>query len=152
VKSLCSSARLSRIYETRPLYVEKQPLYLNAVGEAWSTLEPDRMLAQLQQIETDFGRNRKIEVRRGPRTLDLDILLCGDRIIETPNLVVPHPLLAERLFVLVPLLELYPDCADPRSGEPYRKARAALEKDASGDGGVYLHPGGEYTGPSNTEA
>ena len=60
--------------------------------------------------------------------------------------------IAERLFVLVPLLELDPDCADPRSGEPYREARAALEKDAGGGGGVYLHRAGEYTGPSNTEA
>jgi 2-amino-4-hydroxy-6-hydroxymethyldihydropteridine diphosphokinase len=140
VESLCSSARLSRIYETRPLYVEDQPLYLNAVGEAWSTLEPERMLVQLQKI------------RRGARTLDLDILLCGGRVVETADLVIPHPLLAERLFALVPLLELDPDCADPRSGEPYRNAREAIEKSARGDGGVYLHMAGGYTGPSNTEA
>ncbi len=152
VESLCSSARLSRIYETRPLYVEDQPLYLNAVGEAWSTLEPERMLVQLQKIEVDFGRDRAKEIRRGARTLDLDILLCGGRVVETADLVIPHPLLAERLFALVPLLELDPDCADPRSGEPYRNAREAIEKSARGDGGVYLHMAGGYTGPSNTEA
>jgi len=132
--------------------VADQPLYLNAVGEAWSDLKPGPMLSLLQEIERDFGRNRAKEVRRGARTLDLDILLCGDRVIETPGLVVPHPLLAERLFVLVPLLELEPDCADPRTGKPYTEARAALERDSRSDGGVYLHPAGEYTGPSNTEA
>lgn len=152
ISTLCSSVRLSKIYETRPLYVEDQPLYLNAVGEVWSTLEPDPMLAKLQLIEKEFGRNRSAEIRWGPRTLDLDILLCGDRVIETPDLQVPHPHLAERLFVLVPLLELEPDCADPRNGAPYHAARAALEKDAGGSGGVYLHRAGEYTGPSNTEA
>jgi 2-amino-4-hydroxy-6-hydroxymethyldihydropteridine diphosphokinase len=152
VSSLCSAARFSNIYETRPLYVEDQPLFLNAVGEGWSTLEPQPMLAQLQLIEKEFGRERSVEVRRGPRTLDLDILICGDRVIDTPDLQVPHPLLAERLFVLVPLLELEPDCADPRDGAPYSAVRAALEKSAGGSGGVYLHRAPGYTGPSNTEA
>jgi 2-amino-4-hydroxy-6-hydroxymethyldihydropteridine diphosphokinase len=152
VASFCSGTRLSSIYETRPLYVEDQPLYLNAVGEAQCALEPSTMLAHLQRIEADFGRNRAQEIRRGPRTLDLDILLCGDLVIGTPDLVVPHPLIAERLFVLVPLLELEPDCADPRSGEPYTAARAALEREARGGGGVYLHRASGYTGSSNTEA
>ena len=152
VSSLCTSARLSGIYETRPLYVEKQPLYLNAVGEAWSGLEPQVMLARLQEIEREFGRNRSKEIRRGPRTLDLDILLCGDRLVDTPQLQVPHPLMAERLFVLVPLLELEPGCADTRTGTPYRTTRAVLEKEAGSSGGVYLHRAAEYTGSSNTEA
>jgi len=152
VESLCSSAHLSRIYETRPLYVEDQPLYLNAVGEAWSSLPPARMLAELQKIESAFGRDRGKEVRRGARRLDLDILLCSDIVMQTPDLVIPHPLMSERLFVLVPLLELSPDLLDPRTGELYRQARAALERDARGIGGVYLHPAAEYTDPSNTEA
>jgi 2-amino-4-hydroxy-6-hydroxymethyldihydropteridine diphosphokinase len=152
VSSLCTSARLSHVYETQPLYVEDQPLYLNAVGEGFSSLEPQQMLARLQEIEREFGRDRSVETRRGPRTLDLDILLCGDRIIDTPDLKVPHPLLAERLFVLVPLLELEPGCADPRSGAAYSLARAALEKRAGGSGGVYLHRAPGYTGLSNTEA
>ncbi len=149
---MCTGASLSRIYETRPLYVEDQPLYLNAVGEAWSTLKPHQMLERLQNVEAEFGRDRSREVRRGPRTLDLDILLCSDLVIDTPDLVVPHPFLAERLFVLVPLLELEPDCADPRNGTRYQEARARLEKEAGGSQGVYLHPAAGYTGPSNTEA
>jgi 2-amino-4-hydroxy-6-hydroxymethyldihydropteridine diphosphokinase len=132
--------------------VEEQPLYLNAVGEAWCVLEPATLLGKLQEIETEFGRDRGREIRRGPRTLDLDILLCGERVLETPDLVVPHPLLTERLFVLVPLLELDPDRADPRNGTPYRLARNALEEAAKGNGGVYLHPAAEYTDPPNTEA
>ena len=132
--------------------MEDQPLFLNAVGEGWSTLEPHPMLAHLQLIEKDFGRERSSEVRRGPRTLDLDILICGDRVIDTRDLQVPHPLLAERLFVLVPLLELEPDCVDPRNGAPYSAQRAALEKHAGGGGGVYLHRAAGYTGSSNTEA
>ena len=152
MSSLCTSGRLSSIYETQPLYVENQPRYLNAVGEGWAELEPEEMLTRLQGIEREFGRNRAEEVRRGPRTLDLDILLCGSRVVETPDLQVPHPLMAERLFVLVPLLELEPDCLDPRSRIPYRTARAALEKEAGGSGGVYLHRTAEYTDPSNTEA
>jgi 7,8-dihydro-6-hydroxymethylpterin-pyrophosphokinase len=73
-------------------------------------------------------------------------------VISTPDLVVPHPFMAERLFVLVPLLELEPACTDPRTGKPYETARAALEREAPGGGGVYLHRAPEYTGPSNTEA
>jgi 2-amino-4-hydroxy-6-hydroxymethyldihydropteridine diphosphokinase len=134
------------------LYVEDQPLYLNAVGEAWSVLEPEVMLARLQEIEAEFGRNRAREVRRGARTLDLDILLCGQHLIKKPELVVPHPLMAERLFVLVPLLELEPECADPRTAAPFARAREALESAARGNGGVYLHRAAGYTGPSNTEA
>ena len=132
--------------------MEDQPLYLNAVGEAWSSLAPARMLEELQGIESAFGRDRKKEVRRGARTLDLDILLCADAIITTPDLVIPHPLMSERLFVLVPLLELAPDLLDPRTGAPFSQARAALEKAAHGSGGVYLHPPAGYTGLSNTEA
>ena len=132
--------------------MEDQPLYLNAVGEAWSTVAPTRMLEELQKIESDFGRARVKEVRRGARTLDLDILLCADLVIQTPDLVIPHPLMTERLFVLVPLLELAPDLQDPRTGEPYSRFRASLERDAGNSGGVYLHPTAEYTDPSNTQA
>jgi len=128
--------------------VEEQPRYLNAVGEAWSGLDPAHMLLELQHIETSFGRDRSREIRRGPRTLDLDILLCGDLVVEMENLSIPHPLIAERLFVLVPLLELDPGLKDPRTGQPFRIARAALERGPGGDGGVYLHPGDGYTDPS----
>jgi 2-amino-4-hydroxy-6-hydroxymethyldihydropteridine diphosphokinase len=132
--------------------VADQPRYLNAVGEAWCAIGPTEMLEQLQRIEADFGRNRIREVRRGPRTLDLDILLCGDQVLLTESLSIPHALMAERLFVLVPLLELDPGVRDPRSGQPFSAARAALEKAPGGDGGVYLHPDAGYTDSSKKEA
>ena len=144
---LCSAGRLSSIYETRPLYVEDQPLYLNAVGEAWSELTPTVMLKELQSIEAAHGRDRNREIRRGARTLDLDILLHGSEVLDLPGLQIPHPLIAERLFVLVPLLELDPDLLDPRTGDPFRSARAALEARSVDKGGVYLHPGRRYTEP-----
>ena len=96
------------------------------------------MIAVLPEIfrsgNSSFGRSRVKEVRRGARTLDLDILLCEDLVIQTPDLVVPHPLMTERLFVLVPLLELAPDLQDPRTGEPYSRFRASLEDDLAAIG------------------
>ncbi len=122
----CRSMRLSRIYETRPMYVSDQPLYLNAVGEISTGAGPHELLALLQSIERDLGRDRTKEIRMGPRTLDLDILLCGNVVMNTPSLVIPHPRLAERLFVLVPLLELSPLIADPRTGQGLARAAAEL--------------------------
>ena len=152
--SLCESARLSRIYETRPMYVTDQPLYLNAVGEAASPAEPLEMLASLHRIEQSLGRDRSREIRMGPRPIDLDILLCGAIVMEAPELTIPHPRITERMFVLEPLLELALDLCDPRTGTPYSQARAALqgaedapgndassrrENDASSRRGVYLY-------------
>ena len=105
------------------------------------------MLNELQGIEAAFGRDRSREMRRGPRTLDLDVLLCDLLVMNAPGLQIPHPLITERLFVLVPLLELDPQAVDPRTGQPLRGAREALEADPSNQGGVYLHHGGRYTGP-----
>jgi len=151
VERLCWKARRSGIYETRPLYVEDQPRYLNAVGEAWSSFAPETMLRHLQRIEKDLGRDRSREVRRGARTLDLDILLCGNVVMKTPVLTIPHPFMTERLFVLVPLLELDPELRDPSNGRPFKAIRDELLA-AGDDGGVYLHPGAGYTGPSQGEA
>jgi 2-amino-4-hydroxy-6-hydroxymethyldihydropteridine diphosphokinase len=146
--SLCERARLSRIYETRPMYVADQPLYLNAVGEAASPAKPSEMLASLHRIEHSLGRDRSREIRMGPRPIDLDILLCDAIIMDAPELTIPHPRITERMFVLVPLLELAPDLRDPRTGTPYSRARATLRgaEGAPGAGdaassrwGVYLY-------------
>jgi 2-amino-4-hydroxy-6-hydroxymethyldihydropteridine diphosphokinase len=141
VSAACESTRLSRIYETRPMYVADQPNYLNAVGEAVSSAAPRDMLALLHRIERDLGRDRSREIRMGPRTLDLDIVLAGSLVQDDPELAIPHPRLAERMFVLVPLLELSPDLRDPRTGAPYSRALAALrEKAGSAEAeGVYLY-------------
>lgn len=111
-------ADVSGVYETPPWPppeeggVEQAPFY-NLVVLALTTLDPHALLAELQLIEAAFGRDRDREVRWGPRTLDIDVLLHGQREIDTGELVVPHPRLAERAFVLVPLLEVLPGGALP---------------------------------------
>ena len=96
------------------------PDYINAAAEIATRLVPHELLAALQAIELRHGRVRT--TRNAPRTLDLDLLLYGDAIIATPDLVVPHPRLAERAFVLRPLLDLAPDLRIPGKGP----ARALL--------------------------
>jgi 2-amino-4-hydroxy-6-hydroxymethyldihydropteridine diphosphokinase len=117
------------------MYLKDQPDYLNAVGEVVSMLEPRELLDLLHGIERDLGRDRIREIRMGPRTIDLDILLCGDLVVEEPDLMIPHPRIQERLFVLVPLLELAPAVLDPRSRKPYSEARDRLLIDPEAAGG-----------------
>ena len=99
----------STLHETDPVGVTDQPRFLNGVIEVETDLEPRDLLDRLLEIEQEFGRRRSR--RRGPRTLDLDLLLYGDRIIEEPDLQVPHPRMHERDFVLEPLAEIAPDVA-----------------------------------------
>jgi 2-amino-4-hydroxy-6-hydroxymethyldihydropteridine diphosphokinase len=87
--------------------------YLNAVLEIQTTASPQELLADLLAIERDHGRDRANEQRWGPRRLDLDILLFGQRILDTSALQIPHPRLAERVFVLAPLAELDKDLTIP---------------------------------------
>lgn len=95
---------------------EGQPDYLNAVVELWTSLSPLALLEALQAIEAAGGRDRSREVRFGPRTLDLDLLLHGDAEQESERLSLPHPRMEQREFVLAPLAELAPDLVLPRSG------------------------------------
>lgn len=96
--------RGSSIYETSAWGPVAQDNYLNACIELETSLAPEELLDVCQQIELTAGRSR--EVRWGPRTLDIDILLYDDLTMDTPRLTIPHPRMRERLFVLVPLLEL----------------------------------------------
>ncbi len=106
----------SGLYSTAPVGLSNQPRFLNAVVIIDTELAPRTLLAALLFIERLFGRDRAAAVRNGPRTLDLDILLYGDLIVAQPGLEIPHPRLAQRAFVLVPLAEIAPDLRDPRSG------------------------------------
>jgi 2-amino-4-hydroxy-6-hydroxymethyldihydropteridine diphosphokinase len=101
-------ARVSTIRETDPVGVTEQPKFLNAVAELETALPARELLDHLLEIERDLGRDRTKEERWGPRTIDLDLLLYGDDVIDEPGLTVPHPRLAERHFVLEPLYELDP--------------------------------------------
>ncbi|GLV48677.1 2-amino-4-hydroxy-6-hydroxymethyldihydropteridine diphosphokinase [Thermus sp. LT1-2-5] len=116
--------RLSPVYETAPLG-PPQPPYLNLVAEVETGLGPRELLEALLQVEKALGRERK--ERWGPRTIDLDLLLYGDQVLEEEGLQVPHPRLHERAFVLVPLLDLLPEGRHPVLGLGFAELLAALD-------------------------
>jgi 2-amino-4-hydroxy-6-hydroxymethyldihydropteridine diphosphokinase len=120
------ACRLSTIRETEPWGVEDQPRFLNAAAELDTPLEPRALLDLLLEVERRLGRVRSRERRWGPRPIDLDLLLYGDRTIDEPGLRVPHPSLHERLFVLEPLAELDGALVVPGRG-PIRELLAGIQ-------------------------
>ncbi|HKT40796.1 MAG TPA: 2-amino-4-hydroxy-6-hydroxymethyldihydropteridine diphosphokinase [Rhodanobacteraceae bacterium] len=104
----------SRLYRTPPWGMLDQPDFINAAARLETTLAPRELLDALRAIEVRAGRVR--EARNGPRTLDLDLLLYGDRVVDEPDLVVPHPRLHERAFVLLPLADVAPELEVPGHG------------------------------------
>lgn len=125
--------RCSSLYETRPLYVLEQPRFLNMVATGFCALSPEELLQRVLATELDLGRDRTRHVAKGPRVIDIDILLFGERIVRRDNLSIPHPGLCERQFVLIPLLELEPELVDPVRRRPYRECLEQLD-----DQGVYI--------------
>jgi len=99
----------SSVYETEPWGPVPQGPYLNQVVRGTTELTPRALLAALHAIETKLGRERRNEIRFGPRVIDLDILLYDDEMLIEPDLEIPHPRILERAFVLVPLAEIAPD-------------------------------------------
>ena len=138
LQKIMGNVRLSPLYKTEPLYVTDQPPFINAavsgffplskncIGTENSIAASRELLALTQKIEAQYGRDRSKERRWGERTLDIDILLFGDLIIEEKDLSIPHPLLKERAFALRPLLDLLPDAAEPGTGELYARLFALL--------------------------
>jgi 2-amino-4-hydroxy-6-hydroxymethyldihydropteridine diphosphokinase len=96
-------------YRTPPWGIEDQPPFVNCCIAVSTTLTPPALLARAQEVEQQFGRDRKNEQRWGPRTLDIDLVAYDDVRLSTPELNLPHPRLFERAFVLVPLVEIAPD-------------------------------------------
>ena len=94
----------SSLYETEPLEIRDQPWFLNCALEAETELSPQELMEALLRIEREMGRERRVP--KGPRLIDLDILLYGSDIVKQPGLEIPHPRMAERKFVLVPLAEI----------------------------------------------
>lgn len=122
---------ISSFYRTEPQGFEDQPWFINGVIVCTTDLEPEELLEFLLNVENHLGRVR--ELRWGPRTLDLDILSYGDRIVDLANLAIPHPRLHERRFVLVPLMEIAPDWRHPVLRVPAETLLEGLGREAAGD-------------------
>jgi 2-amino-4-hydroxy-6-hydroxymethyldihydropteridine diphosphokinase len=121
--------RASKLYRSQAWGRTDQPDFINAVAMLQTGLGARELLDAMLGIEHDAGRDRRAAERWGPRTLDLDLLLYGDAVIDEPGLHVPHPHLHERSFALVPLVEIAPDAMIPGIGP----ARAALARIESSD-------------------
>lgn len=113
--SMLQDARVSNVYETEPLHVERQPDFLNACVVGVSKLSPRELLAHCRRVERRAGRTGR-GCRFGPRTLDVDVLLYGDRVVRSRRLTVPHPRMLERAFVLIPLSEIAGEWVVPGVG------------------------------------
>jgi 2-amino-4-hydroxy-6-hydroxymethyldihydropteridine diphosphokinase len=134
-----SLAACSSLYSTAPVGYADQPRFFNAVVGLETDLAPRELLDALLDLEREFGRDRTSGLgglgglRNGPRTLDLDILLFGDLVLSEHNLEVPHPRLAQRAFVLVPLAEIAPALREPRSGATVGQLLERLVPDPEGE-------------------
>ena len=128
------------------MYVTEQPKFLNAVVRGCVACSPTALLEEIKRIERRHGRDHGRGGDKGPRPLDIDILLYDRWIVESPHLVIPHPGITERRFVLEPLLELEPDLVHPVTGV---RLRASL--DALPDQGVYCYLHKPYNGPASKE-
>ena len=119
----CRVIGQSSLYRTAPISAVPQPDYVNAVAELETGLSPAELMSALLALEARHGRRRT--VADAPRTLDLDLLLYGDRVLDRPGLILPHPRMHLRAFVLRPLVEIAPDCVIPGHG-PARDCLARL--------------------------
>ncbi|HET7104065.1 MAG TPA: 2-amino-4-hydroxy-6-hydroxymethyldihydropteridine diphosphokinase [Terracidiphilus sp.] len=143
--SLGRIAALSSLYSTAPVGFVDQPHFVNTVVALETALAPRALLGRLLAIEKYLGRDRASAIVNGPRTLDLDILLIGDLCVGQEGLHLPHPRLAERAFVLVPLAEIAPNLVEPRSRRTITGLlNDLLRQSPAAASAVTLKPGGAW--------
>ena len=109
----------SQVYETPPWGYQDQPKFLNQVIKAETYLDPERLLKHLKRLEVALGR--KASFPNGPRLIDMDLLFYDDLVLNKPSLVIPHPRLHERAFVLLPLMDIAPELVHPVTGKTVRE-------------------------------
>ncbi len=123
--------KISSVYETEPIGNINQPRFLDLVCQAYTKLAPTELLTLAKSIESKLGRT--FNKPNTPRPIDIDILFYGEQVIDTPELVIPHPRLTERAFVLIPLAEIAPDLVHPVGGKTVKE----LLKEVSETQGVF---------------
>ena len=131
-----SLEEVSSVYETEPVGYKEQPLFLNLVCRVTTRLRPEELLHLAKEIEARMGRIPSFP--NAPRPIDIDILFYDNKIVKTQNLIIPHPRLQERAFVLIPLAEIAPDLVHPEM----EKSIAELANDVKGQSGVRKLTGG----------
>ncbi len=135
IRRLESSGKIRRIssfYSTEPMEVREQPWFVNCAVEVSTSLTPEQLLSKMLAIETEMGRVRT--AKKGPRLIDLDLLLFNDAIIQRNNLTVPHPAMHRRRFVLAPLAEIAPQAIHPI----LKRTAAELLADLGETGGIVV--------------
>jgi len=127
--------KTSSFYETEPWGNKKQAWFINAAMAIETSLSPEELLKCFQNIELKLGRKRGLFKKWQERTIDIDILMYDDKIINTQNLIIPHPYMHERAFVLVPMLEVKPDLVHP----VFNKTISQLYDELSNPEDVFLY-------------
>ena len=125
LSAFCWNLSASSVYETEPWGFTDQPVFLNQAARGETGLDPQSLLSAIKSIEVDLGRQPNFLY--GPRLIDIDILFYGSRVVRDGSLSIPHPMLAQRAFVLVPLVELDPVFIHPESGRTMADLLAGLD-------------------------